>query len=446
LKTSKMAYITISDLNRYLKAIIEKDTHLKNMQVVGEISNLKFHQSGHIYFTLKDETSRINAVMFASYASRLKIKVSDGMKVVVSASIGVYEQGGSYQLYVQSIETIGTGNLFLQFEQLKKQLFDEGLFDDIHKVTIPKFPMNIGIISAPSGAAVHDIITTINRRWPIAKITLIPSLVQGKEAANEIVEKLKLSDTRNFDVVILARGGGSIEDLWCFNEEIVARAIYNMKTPIISAIGHEVDFTIADFVADMRAPTPTGAAEIATPSAEELHLSLVQTRSRLSNDFYQNIGNVRQKLSKISQSVVFTQPEYIYANRQLFLDNIYARLINVEQINFNKASILLQNYRNTFRNDVVINLHNYSKRIVDYKNKIRTTYSDVYNKVKYRFVPIIGQLDALSPLKVMSRGYSIVKIKNKVVVSVDEIKINDIINIKMYDGEAKANVIEKNKE
>lgn len=440
-----MAYITISDLNRYIKVIVEKDPRIKNIQVIGEISNLKFHQSGHIYFTMKDEFSRINAVMFASSANRLKIKLEDGMKIVATASVGIYEQGGSYQLYVQSIETVGTGDLFLQFEKLKKQLYEEGLFDESHKKQLPKYPMNIGVISAPSGAAVHDVITTSNRRWPVAKITLVPSLVQGKEAAVEIVEKLRLCDTLKFDVIILARGGGSIEDLWCFNEEIVARAIYSMNTPIISAIGHEVDFTIADYVADMRAPTPTAAAEIATPNIDDLRLMLSQTKDRMSNDFGQNIRAFQQQFIKISKSVVLTQPEYIYANRQLHLDNMYSKLINAERQNIVETSLLLHNYENTFKNDLIQIVNNKSKRLSDLDNLIRTRFVDIYSKIKYKFIPMVGKLDALSPLKVLSRGYSIIEVDNKIISSIDDIEVNDKVKIKMFDGDAEASVIEKRK-
>ncbi|MFA6936333.1 MAG: exodeoxyribonuclease VII large subunit, partial [Bacilli bacterium] len=281
--------ISVSLINRYIKDVLEKDYKLRNLSIIGEISNLKMHQSGHWYFTLKDEFSRISAVMFSSYASKVRIKIQEGMKVIVSANIGLYEQGGTYQLYVTEIIPQGVGSLYVEFEKLKKKLFDEGLFDDSNKVKIPRFCQKIGIVTAPKGAAVKDIITTIKRRWPIAELVLIPSLVQGEGAAFSIVEALDIADKLNFDVIICGRGGGSIEDLWPFNEEIVARKIYSMKTPIVSAVGHEVDYTISDFVADLRAPTPTAAAEIVTPNQLEFSQLLLQIEKNLVSTFYGKI-------------------------------------------------------------------------------------------------------------------------------------------------------------
>jgi len=253
-------YITVTQLTKYIKYKIDNDVNLDTVYLKGEISNFKAHTRGHFYFTIKDENTRINAVMFSSSASRIKFTPTDGMKVLVTGKISVYEATGGYQIYVNEMLEDGVGNLYIAFEQLKKKLESEGLFDPAKKKKIPKIPTTIGIITAPTGAAIKDILSTIKRRWPLAKTILFPSLVQGEDAASDIVRNINLSKNFELDVLIVGRGGGSIEDLWPFNEEIVARAIYELDTPVISAVGHEIDFTISDFVADLRAPTPTGVA------------------------------------------------------------------------------------------------------------------------------------------------------------------------------------------
>ena len=256
-------YLTITQLNKYLKYKMDSDVYLRQVYLKGEISNFKAHTRGHFYFTLKDEGSRINAVMFKSSASKINFKPIDGMKVLVCGKVTVYEASGGYQIYVEEMQESGVGNLYVAYEQLKKKLEQEGLFAKERKRKIKKMPVTIGIVTAPTGAAIRDILTTIKRRYPIVNTILFPALVQGKDAALDIANKINMAQKYNLDTLIVGRGGGSIEDLWPFNEEVVARAIYNSKIPVISAVGHEVDFTIADFVADLRAPTPTAAAELA---------------------------------------------------------------------------------------------------------------------------------------------------------------------------------------
>ena len=253
-------YITVGALTRYIKYKIDNDVNLQTVYIKGEISNFKHHSRGHFYFTIKDEESRINAIMFASSTKNINFEPVDGMKVLVKGRISVFEQTGNYQIYVTNMTEDGVGNLYALYEKLKKQLASEGLFDQKYKKEIPKIPKRIGVVTAPTGAAIKDIISTINRRYPLCEVILFPSLVQGKEAKDDIVKNIKIADTYNLDTLIVGRGGGSLEDLWAFNEEIVARAIFECKTPVISAVGHEIDFTIADFVADYRAATPTGAA------------------------------------------------------------------------------------------------------------------------------------------------------------------------------------------
>lgn len=274
-------YITVTQLNRYLKSIFDGDDNLRQIFIKGEISNCKLHTRGHLYFTLKDETSRINAVMFASNVSSLKFKPADGTKVLVVGRVSVYETTGNYQIYVTDMIEDGIGNLYVAFEELKKKLASEGLFDKEHKKKIPKIPKKIGIVTASTGAAIKDILTTIKRRFPVCETILFPSLVQGSDAAKDIVKNIKLANTYDIDTLIVGRGGGSIEDLWPFNEEIVARAIYESRVPVISAVGHEIDFSISDFVADLRAPTPTAAAELAVPDINTIvsYLNTVKTLS-----------------------------------------------------------------------------------------------------------------------------------------------------------------------
>ena len=268
---NKDKYLTVGALTRYIKYKIDSDEHLKTVFLKGEISNFKMHSTGHMYFSIKDETSKINAIMFARDAKNVTFEPQEGTKVLVVGRISVYESTGNYQIYVSEMLEDGVGNLYIAFEKLKEKLSKEGLFEEIHKKKIPKIPRKIGIITAPTGAAIKDILSTIKRRFPICETILFPSLVQGENASVDIVKKLKIANTYDLDVIILGRGGGSIEDLWPFNEEIVAREIFASRIPIISAVGHEVDFTIADFVADLRAPTPTGAAEMARPHLPTRH-------------------------------------------------------------------------------------------------------------------------------------------------------------------------------
>ena len=287
-------YITVSQLTRYIKYKIDNDVNLNEVFLKGEISNFKAHTRGHYYFTLKDDGSRINAIMFASSAKKLKFMPSDGMKVLVTGKISVFEANGGYQIYVNDMLEDGIGNLYIAYEQLKKKLEAEGLFDQTIKKKIPRIPKRIGVVTAPTGAAIKDIISTIKRRWPIAEVYLFPALVQGEDAKEDIVKQIHNSINYDIDTLIVGRGGGSIEDLWAFNEEIVARAIYECPVPVISAVGHEIDFTIADFVADLRAPTPTGAAEMAVPDINDIKAYLEQIKIRLNKAITNDIKRYRE--------------------------------------------------------------------------------------------------------------------------------------------------------
>ena len=313
-------YITVSELNHYIKDIMDDNIFLNKVYLKGEISNFKAHTRGHLYFTLKDEGSRLNAVMFSYQKNTLKFEPADGMKVLVRGKISVYEATGTYQIYVDEMEQDGLGNLYIEFEKLKKKLEAEGLFSQDKKKPIPKVPKKIGIVTASTGAAVRDIITTIKRRFPICETILFPALVQGSDAAKDIANKIEIANTYDIDTLIVGRGGGSIEDLWPFNEEIVARAIYNSKVPIISAVGHEIDFTIADFVADLRAPTPTAAAELAVPDIDTINTYLENAINRSTISINNLIENRRQTLTNFISSYVLKKPTAMYEIKEQNLD------------------------------------------------------------------------------------------------------------------------------
>ena len=344
----KNNYISVSALNKYLKYKIENDPNLGIVFLKGEISNFKNHTRGHFYFTLKDDTSRINAIMFQTNASKIKFTPKDGMKVLVTGRVSVYEASGAYQIYVEDLQEDGVGNLYTAYLELKEKLEKEGLFLESHKKKIPKIPNTIGIVTAPTGAAIKDILSTIKRRWPMAKTILFPSLVQGEFARDDIVKNIKLANTYPLDVLIVGRGGGSIEDLWPFNEEIVARAIYESKVPIISAVGHEVDFTIADFVADMRAPTPTGAAEMAVPHIDDVENYLLQMNIRLKKTISHKINQKSEKLNYLKTSFIFKNPYRMYEVKEQIYTNLYDKLENIISLYMKNKYDNLDKIKNSF--------------------------------------------------------------------------------------------------
>ena len=398
----------------------DNDINLNEVFLKGEISNFKAHSRGHFYFTLKDEGSRINAIMFASSTKKIKFMPTDGMKVLVTGKISVFEANGGYQIYVSDMLEDGVGNLYVAFEQLKKKLELEGLFDPSKKKAIPKIPKRVGVITAPTGAAIKDIISTIKRRWPLTEIILFPALVQGEMAADDIVKQIKLSDSYNLDTLIVGRGGGSIEDLWPFNEEIVARAIYDCKTPVISAVGHEIDFTIADFVADLRAPTPTGAAEMAVPQYSDIINYLGQLNIRANSAINNKIKNYRQKLNSIQNRNIFKNPMVIYQAKEMVFDALFERL---------KFSI-----KNIFNDR--------EKRLLTIKNSyvLKNPYQ-LLDKKANKYLQIVSKLETLSPIKTLQRGYTFTKKDGKVVTSSKNVKKDDILDIEFTDGMVKTKVI-----
>ena len=436
-------YYSITALNRAIKNMFDSKPELNRVYIKGEISNFKHHTRGHLYFTLKDENSRIAAVMFSSAASKMNFEPEDGMKVLVCGRVTVYEATGGYQIYVDQMDLDGIGNLYLEYEKLKKKLEQEGLFSLDHKRPIPKYPKKVGIITAPTGAAIRDILSTIKRRYPICETILFPALVQGTGAKESIVEQLIRAQEFDLDVIICGRGGGSIEDLWAFNEEIVARAIYESRIPVISAVGHEIDFTIADFVADLRAPTPTGAAEMAVPSLVDLKTLIEQYKIRLNENVKGIINYNTKRLQNIRESYVLKNPLALYEVKEQKLDTYIDRINVIINTMLNDYKVRLDNIKSSYvlknplatyevKKEKLINLEKILNRIVISKIDIS----------KHKYEVMINKLDLLNPLNILSKGYSLVTLEDNVVKSSKDLKIEDTINIRMHEGKVKAIVKE----
>ena len=436
-------YQSISELNNYIKEILDNNLYLNSVYLKGEISNFKNHTRGHLYFTLKDETSRLNAVMFQNNARTLSFVPEDGMNVLVKGRISAYPASGSYQVYVEEMTLDGLGNLYIEFEKLKEKLYKEGLFNKEHKKTIPKFPERIGVITADTGAAVRDIMSTIKRRYPLCEVILFPTLVQGEFAAPNIVKQIEVADEYGCDTIIVGRGGGSIEDLWAFNEEIVARAIYNAKTPIISAVGHEPDFTIADFVADLRAPTPTGAAEMAVPTINDINNLIAQYKLRLNKNIKTLVNTKFIELYNLKNSFVLKNPMSLYEIKEQKLDKL------IDNVNKN-INIYLDSKK--YNLNMVINklklvspteiIEKNRNLLNEYKIKINNSIDKQILTSRHNLEYMINTLKLVNPLNILSNGYSLVKLNDKVIKSSKEVKLDDLINIKLHDGELVAKVEE----
>lgn len=445
--TQTHTYLTVKALTKYIKRKFDADTHLRDVYVKGELSNVKVHSSGHIYFTLKDDAARLTSVMFAMHARSLKFTPESGMNVLVRGDINVFEASGQYQLYASSIQPDGIGELFLAFEQLKKKLDQEGLFHPNRKKQIPLFPKKIGIVTSKTGAAIRDILTTLERRYPITEVVVFPSIVQGPQAAPSIVKSIEQANKLGtIDVLIVGRGGGSIEDLWAFNEEVVVRAISSSKVPIISAVGHETDTTIADFVADLRAPTPTAAAEMAVPSKESLLNNIFAYQSACLNFVSKKLQDENNRYKRAIQSPVLATPERLY---RPFIE----KYIRVEQQLQREIKRL---YKEKERNFLQLEkrmiplspqkmMDGLFKSVQILTNQLTQASLSTYEKHRQHFNGSIRTLEALNPLKIMDRGYSITYKDGKVVKSVEDVIKDDSIYVTLPDGriEAKVQRIEK---
>ena len=436
-------YITISKINQYIKLMFDSDNALQRVYLKGEISNFKRHTSGHLYLTLKDEESRISAIMFRSAAAHLTFQPEDGMNVLVTGRISVYPAGGNYQIYIDKMEVDGLGNLYVEFEKLKKKLQQEGLFDPAHKKEIPKFPRKIGIVTAPTGAAIKDILSTIQRRFPLCETILFPALVQGVSAASDVARKIEIANTYDIDVLIVGRGGGSIEDLWAFNEEIVARAIYNSHIPVISAVGHEVDITIADFVADRRAPTPTGAAEMAVPTVSEVKNIFALKKNTLSSIIKEKLTVASQELKKVKSSYILKNPMTLYEMKMQKLDALTDAL-NKDMTNYiTQKKLELQSYQKSF---VLQNpLNSYTKYFKDSENNqkvLKNKIEQILEKKTSDLQYVIQTLRLVNPLNILDKGFSSVKKDGHIIKSSQEIKEKDLLDIRLHQGELKVEVKE----
>ena len=397
MENSKVVY-SVSDLTNQIKILLEEN--FPSLWVEGEVSNFKKHYSGHYYFTLKDQAAQLSCVMWKSRVQSIPFEFEDGMQVHILGNLRLYEKSGRYQLDSILIQQAGIGDLQLIFEQLKKQLYDEGLFDESYKKELPRFPEKIGIVTSPTGAAIKDIISVIKRRYPICELIIRGAKVQGDGASNDIVDAIEqLNKFEDIDIIIVGRGGGSLEDLWAFNEENVARAIFKSQIPIISAVGHDIDYTISDFVADLRAPTPSAAAEIAVPDISELKPKILEIYQYLTSNIEQFILNSRNNINYYLNSYTFRKPV-----------------------------------------DLV---RQYSQRVDDLLPKLFSVYRNQLNTNKVKIENLSTRLDSLHPDSVIKRGYAIVQKNEKVIKSIDGVDINDDIDIKLIDGTIKSTVNEK---
>ncbi|XZM26384.1 exodeoxyribonuclease VII large subunit [Clostridium perfringens] len=388
----KLKTLSVGEVNNYVKKLVENDFILKNLNVKGEISNLKFHSSGHIYFSLKDENSKVNCIMFKNNAVNLDFRLEEGMKVEIKARLGVYHKEGTYQLYCENIKKAGIGELFEEFHKLKKELSEEGIFDEKYKRALPKFPKRIGIITARTGAAVRDIINVIQRRNKSLDIILYPAKVQGENAADSIIEGIRyFNNEKSVDVIILGRGGGSIEELWVFNNRDLAYEIFNSRIPTVSAVGHEVDFTISDFVSDMRAPTPSAAGELVSPSLQEMINDLLNKKEFLHRAIDRKFLNAKKDVDLLHKGLKGNNPKHIIEKRIKEVNSLE------EKLNF------------------------LGKRKID--------------KAKDELIALNSILQTLNPLNTLGRGYSVIMDKkDKVINKVSELKKNDMVKVIMKDG------------
>lgn len=437
-----MSIYRVYDVVHAIRNSLERNASLHNIMIKGEISNFTNHRSGHWYFTLKDEKARISAIMFASYASKAKFLPREGMKVIVTANVSMYEASGNVQLYVSSMTSDGLGDLYLQIEERKKKLAAEGLFDPKYKKQLPPYPMNIAIISAKTGAAIQDVLTTLANRWPLADVYVYEALVQGVKASEDVIDKLKIADENHHDVILIVRGGGSIEDLWCFHSEELARAVFAAKTPIVSGVGHESDITLIDYVSDFRAPTPTGAAQVAVPDIYEVY----QQVKNLSNAMIQSMRridrNARTSLAKISSHPYLKDPtNYLkqYQMQVLMLHKSlseYPKRIATQRIRLNQQITLLLQKQNHFHNNQMYQLK-------QYRTSLQNIMYDKITSQRHRLGSFIELLDAYSPLSVLKRGYAILMKEDEVIKSIDQVVKDDQIKIQLNDGFIYANITKK---
>ena len=432
-------YVTVSALTKYIKYKFDKDPHLGRVYLTGEISNFRLRPT-HQYFSLKDENAIISATMFQSAFKKIQFRPEEGMKVLVIGKVSVFEKSGQYQINIEHMEPDGVGALYLAYEQLKKKLEAEGLFS-LPKKPIPQFPKKIAILTSESGAVIQDIQTTVARRFPIVQLVLYPTVVQGVHAVNSILKNLDLVEQEDYDVVIIGRGGGSIEDLWAFNEEPVVRRVAELSIPVISSVGHETDTTLIDFVSDMRAATPTAAAEIATPVLMEIHQQLRNLQTRLEQALSRQLQIKRERMQALSNASIFQNPERIYQVYQQRVDQLEMRLQQMMQQSVqHKRQQLVKNQHR-------LELGSPSRRVQTEKQalqylakRLEQAQGQLMKDKKQQFQRAIQQLDLLSPLKIMNRGYGILQQEETIIKSVDQLEVNQELTIQLVDGTVRSKV------
>ena len=432
-------YVTVSALTKYIKYKFDKDPHLGRVYLTGEISNFRLRPT-HQYFSLKDENAIISATMFQSAFKKIQFRPEEGMKVLVIGKVSVFEKSGQYQINIEHMEPDGVGALYLAYEQLKKKLEAEGLFS-LPKKPIPQFPKKIAILTSESGAVIQDIQTTVARRFPIVQLVLYPTVVQGVHAVNSILKNLDLVEQEDYDVVIIGRGGGSIEDLWAFNEEPVVRRVAELSIPVISSVGHETDTTLIDFVSDMRAATPTAAAEIATPVLMEFHQQLRNLQTRLEQALSRQLQIKRERMQALANASIFQNPERIYQVYQQRVDQLEMRLQQMMQQSVqHKRQQLVKNQHR-------LELGSPSRRVQTEKQalqylakRLEQAQGQLMKDKKQQFQRAIQQLDLLSPLKIMNRGYGILQQEETIIKSVDQLEVNQELTIQLVDGTVRSKV------
>ena len=432
-------YVTVSALTKYIKYKFDKDPHLGRVYLTGEISNFRLRPT-HQYFSLKDENAIISATMFQSAFKKIQFRPEEGMKVLVIGKVSVFEKSGQYQINIEHMEPDGVGALYLAYEQLKKKLEAEGLFS-LPKKPIPQFPKKIAILTSESGAVIQDIQTTVARRFPIVQLVLYPTVVQGVHAVNSILKNLDLVEQEDYDVVIIGRGGGSIEDLWAFNEEPVVRRVAELSIPVISSVGHETDTTLIDFVSDMRAATPTAAAEIATPVLMEIHQQLRNLQTRLEQSLTRQLQIKRERMQALANASIFQNPERIYQVYQQRVDQLEMRLQQMMQQSVQQKRQQLVKHQHRLELGSPSRRVQTEKQALQYLAKrLEQAQGQLMKDKKQQFQRAIQQLDLLSPLKIMSRGYGILQQEETIIKSVDQLEVNQELTIQLVDGTVRSKV------
>ncbi|GAA0351018.1 exodeoxyribonuclease VII large subunit [Bacillus horti] len=440
---NKQQILSVKELTNHIKGCIENDPVLAQVWVRAEISNFVHHSRGHMYFTLKDDSSRIKAVMFAGHNRYLKFLPKNGMKVIVRGEVNVYERDGQYQLYVKDMEPDGIGALYQAFEELKEKLQRNGWFDPERKKAIPRVPKRIGVITSPTGAAIRDILTTLKRRFPVAEVIVFPVLVQGEFAPSSISQAIRMAHDHELEVLIVGRGGGSIEELWAFNEEMVAQAIYESTIPIISAVGHETDYTISDFVADLRAPTPTAAAELAVPLLQEMNGRLQQLEGMMQRGLQRTLNQRRRELLQLQNRYAFKVPMQIVRQKEQELDHALMRLgKGMNQLLQQHKLIIQQSRRQLLQTNLSYRIQQQKERIDRLTGGLAKGMQRILEKKREQTQFVMFQLDAFSPLKIMTKGYSLLYNHEKTVLyrSTKEIEPGQPLKVQMHDGELECQV------